>query len=107
VLRDVLAADLLRLTNLFVQLCESERRYRDFTRPELHSVLREALACFPVYRTYVARGEPVSPPDDEHIALALKEAAARRPETDPELWDVLGRVLRGELMAPAAVELCW
>ncbi|HYD08641.1 MAG TPA: malto-oligosyltrehalose synthase, partial [Acidimicrobiales bacterium] len=53
VLRDVLPADLLRLTNLFVQVCDSERRYRDFTRPELHEVLREAIACFPVYRTYV------------------------------------------------------
>jgi (1->4)-alpha-D-glucan 1-alpha-D-glucosylmutase len=109
VLRDVLAADLLRLTNLFVQLCESERRYRDFTRPELHAVLRETLACFPVYRTYVVPGAPVSDSDEEHIAAALKEAAARRPETDPELLELLGRVLRGELHAPGsgvAGELC-
>ncbi|MEA3055879.1 MAG: (1-_4)-alpha-D-glucan 1-alpha-D-glucosylmutase [Actinomycetota bacterium] len=106
VVRDVLAADLLRLTNLFVQLCESERRYRDFTRPELHAVLREALACFPVYRTYVVPGDLVTPTDEEHIAVALKEVSARRPETDPELLEVLGRVLRGELHAPAAVELC-
>ena len=110
VLRDVLAADLLRLTNLFVQLCESERRHRDFTRPELHAVLREALACFPVYRTYVVPGQPVAPTDAEHIAVALKEAAARRPETDPELWDLLGRVLHGELLATSgdvAGELCF
>jgi (1->4)-alpha-D-glucan 1-alpha-D-glucosylmutase len=102
VLRDVLAADLLRLTNLFVHLCESERRYRDFTRPDLHAVLREALACFPVYRTYVVPGAPVSPADEQHIAVALEQAAARRPETDPELWDLLGRVLHGELGS----ELC-
>ena len=97
VLRDLLAADLLRLTNLFVQLCESERRYRDFTRPELHAVLREAIACFPVYRTYVVPGEAVADDDEAHIELALKEASARRPETDPELWDLLRRVLRGEV----------
>ncbi|MEA3018609.1 MAG: (1-_4)-alpha-D-glucan 1-alpha-D-glucosylmutase [Actinomycetota bacterium] len=102
VLRDVLAADLLRLTNLFVQVCENERRYRDYTRPELHAVLREAIACFPVYRTYVVPGEAVSDDDEQHIASALKEAAARRPETDAELWDLLGRILRGELSA----ELC-
>ena len=96
VLRDVLAADLLRLTNLFVQLCEADRRSRDFTRPELHAVLREALACFPVYRTYVVPGQHVSTEEADHIAVALKEAAARRPETDPELWDLLARVLRGE-----------
>jgi len=97
VVRDLLAADLLRLTNLFVQLCESERRYRDYTRPELHAVLREALACFPVYRTYVVPGERVSPADEDVIERALKAAAERRPETDPELWELLRRVLRGEL----------
>jgi (1->4)-alpha-D-glucan 1-alpha-D-glucosylmutase len=102
VLRDVLAADLLRLTNLFVQACEEHRRYRDFTRPELHAVLREVLACFPVYRTYVEPGEPVSDADEEHITHALQQAARRRPETDPELLDLLGDVLRGRL----APELC-
>lgn len=109
VLRDLLAADLLRLTNLFVQVCESERRHRDFTRPELHAVLREALACFPVYRTYVVPGEPVSAQDEARIARALSEAARRRPETDPELWDLLGRILRGELRSAGsgyAGELC-
>ena len=103
-LRELLTADLLRLTNLFVQLCESERRYRDFTRPELHAVLREAIACFPVYRTYVVPGEPVATADAEHIDAALAEAARRRPETDPELWALLRQVLRGEL--PAAAALC-
>jgi (1->4)-alpha-D-glucan 1-alpha-D-glucosylmutase len=104
VLRDVLAADLLRLTNLFVQVCESERRYRDFTRPELHAVLREAIACFPVYRTYVVPGEPVTDVDRHHIDVALRAAAERRPETDPELWELLGRILRGEVAS--AAELC-
>ena len=106
VLRDVLAADLLRLTNLFVQVTESERRHRDFTRPELHAVLRDAVACFPVYRTYVVPGQPVSDADAEHIAIALDEAAARRPETDPELWALLRRILHGELDNPAAHSLC-
>ena len=104
VLRDVLAADLLRLTNLFVQVCESERRYRDFTRPELHAVLREAIACFPVYRTYVVPGQPVTDVDRHHIDVALRAAAERRPETDPELWELLGRILRGEV--ESATELC-
>ncbi|HSH46562.1 MAG TPA: alpha-amylase family glycosyl hydrolase, partial [Longimicrobiales bacterium] len=34
VLRDVLAADLNRLANVFVQVCEARRRYRDFTRSD-------------------------------------------------------------------------
>jgi (1->4)-alpha-D-glucan 1-alpha-D-glucosylmutase len=106
VLRDLLAADLLRLTNLFVQVCETERRYRDFTRPELHAVLREALSCFRVYRTYVVPGAPVRDADDAVISDALEQAAGRRPETDAELWHLLGRVLRGEMASAPARELC-
>jgi (1->4)-alpha-D-glucan 1-alpha-D-glucosylmutase len=102
VLRETLAADLLRLTNLFVQLCESERRYRDYTRPELHAVLRETLATFGVYRTYVVPGEPPSDDEEHHIAAAIADASARRPDIDAELWTLLGRVLRGEI----GEELC-
>jgi (1->4)-alpha-D-glucan 1-alpha-D-glucosylmutase len=105
VLEHVLAADVRRLTQLFVQVCETQRRYRDFTRPELHAVLQETVACFPVYRTYVRPGSPVSPQDEKTIADALAEAQRRRGDLDPELFQLLGRVLRGELSGPAA-ELC-
>jgi (1->4)-alpha-D-glucan 1-alpha-D-glucosylmutase len=105
VLDQVLAADIRRLTHLFVQVCETQRRYRDFTRHELHAVLAETVACFPVYRTYVVPGRPVVPQDDKTIADALAEAQRRRGDLDPELFELLGRVLRGELTGPAA-ELC-
>jgi (1->4)-alpha-D-glucan 1-alpha-D-glucosylmutase len=105
VLDRVLAADVRRLTHLFVQVCETHRRYRDFTRPELHAVLQEAIACFPVYRTYVRPGTPVAPQDEQTIAGALNEAQKRRGDLDPELFELLGRVLRGQLTGPAA-ELC-
>jgi (1->4)-alpha-D-glucan 1-alpha-D-glucosylmutase len=53
VLRQVLAADLNALTAAFVRVCERHRRFRDYTRHELHEVLREVAAAFPVYRAYV------------------------------------------------------
>jgi (1->4)-alpha-D-glucan 1-alpha-D-glucosylmutase len=58
-----------------------------------------------VYRTYVRPGEPVSPDDERTIAEALGAARARRDDLDPELFELLGRVLRGELDGPAR-ELC-
>jgi (1->4)-alpha-D-glucan 1-alpha-D-glucosylmutase len=105
VVDQVLAADLRRLTNLLVRVCERERRYRDFTRPELAAVLGETVACFGVYRTYVRPGEPVTDADERTIAAALDEARRRRGDLDPELFAFLGRMLRGELDGPAA-ELC-
>ena len=106
VVERVLAADVHRLANLCVLVCERERRYRDFTRRELEAALGETLVCFGVYRTYVRPGEPVSPDDEAHLSAALDEARSRRRDLDPELFELLRRVLRGELDGPAAA-LCW
>jgi (1->4)-alpha-D-glucan 1-alpha-D-glucosylmutase len=56
VMRDVLSSEINRLTNLAVKVCENNRRYRDYTRHDLHETLRELIAAFPVYRTYVVPG---------------------------------------------------
>lgn len=89
-LRESLAADLGRLTELFVQVCERNRRYRDYTRHELHEVLREVVACFPVYRTYVRPEDAaVSPSDVTCMEQAVERARQRRPELDAELFTFL------------------
>ncbi|MGI8759509.1 MAG: malto-oligosyltrehalose synthase [Acidimicrobiales bacterium] len=105
VLRDVLAADLNRLTHLFVAVCEASRRYRDFTRHELHEVLGEVIASFGVYRTYVGTDGKVTEADEAHLGAALSAAAERRPDLDPELFELLGRVLRGRLEGAEATSL--
>jgi (1->4)-alpha-D-glucan 1-alpha-D-glucosylmutase len=97
VVDQVLAADVSRLANRFVAVCEQERRYRDFTRSELRAVIAEVLVSLPVYRTYVRPGEPVRPEDARVIATALADAEARRPDLDPELFTLLGQVLQGGL----------
>jgi (1->4)-alpha-D-glucan 1-alpha-D-glucosylmutase len=93
VMRELLASDVSRLTELFARVCEGSRRYRDYTRPELAECLREVLACLPVYRTYVRPEEPPSPADRSYLAAALAEARRRRPHLDAELVDLLGRIV--------------
>jgi (1->4)-alpha-D-glucan 1-alpha-D-glucosylmutase len=105
VMREVLAADVNRLTHRFVSVCEASRRYRDFTRHELHEALREVMACFPVYRTYVEADGKVGDADEARIAGAVAEAAERRPDLDPELFDLLAGVLRGQLGGREGTEL--
>jgi (1->4)-alpha-D-glucan 1-alpha-D-glucosylmutase len=101
VLRELLGSDLNRLTALFLAVCERHRRHRDYTRHELHEVLREALACMPVYRTYVRPecGE-VSEEDVAVIDGMIARAKANRPDLDPSAFDFLADVLllreRGE-----------
>ena len=87
VLREVLAADLERLTQRFVAVSEARRRYRDLTRYDLREALREALACFPVYRTYVdEEGQPAAA-DRDVIAGVLARSRERRPDLDPVAFD--------------------
>jgi len=86
-------------------VCERHRRYRDYTRHELHEALREVVACFPVYRTYVRPADGTVRADDvTHVERAVSAAAARRPEIDSELFTFLADLLllrrRGDAVAP-------
>ena len=105
VLRDILGADLNRLGNVFAELCEERRRYRDFTRAELTDALAQALACLDVYRTYVTEDGEASGADRARIDAALHRARSAAPDLDPELFDLLGAVLVGELSGPMEAEL--
>ena len=60
----------------------------------------------PVYRTCVRAADGfVAPGDAALISKMVERAAAGRPDLDPELFELLGRVLRLELDGPLAHEL--
>ncbi|MCU1461587.1 MAG: 1,4-alpha-D-glucan 1-alpha-D-glucosylmutase [Acidimicrobiales bacterium] len=80
-----LAADVERLTELLVQVCERQRRHRDHTRVALREALREIVAAFPVYRTYLQPGTPASAGDVARIEEAVAAAGRRRSDIDAEL----------------------
>jgi (1->4)-alpha-D-glucan 1-alpha-D-glucosylmutase len=100
VLRRGLAPDLGRLTALAVEVCEQHRRYRDFTRHELHSALRACIVHFPVYRSYVQIGSEMRSADAQVIGHALMAARASRPDLDAGLFDFLAAILMRELHGP-------
>jgi (1->4)-alpha-D-glucan 1-alpha-D-glucosylmutase len=88
ILSDVLGGDLNRLTALFLRICERHRRYRDYTRHQLHEVLSEVCVCLPVYRTYVrATTGTVGEADLRYITESINEAKQLRPDIDGELFD--------------------
>jgi (1->4)-alpha-D-glucan 1-alpha-D-glucosylmutase len=82
-----------------------DRRTRDFTLNGLRAALREVVARFPVYRTYVRGGES-SASDCEYINKALAAARRRSEESDASLFDFLGEVLTVHRIqqAPALTE---
>ena len=51
-----LASDIESLGHMLSDVSERDRLHRDFTLDSLSTVVRELIACFPVYRTYISRG---------------------------------------------------
>jgi (1->4)-alpha-D-glucan 1-alpha-D-glucosylmutase len=104
VMRDDLAAEVDALTKLLAQVCAEHRRHRDHTRRELRYAIRELLASFDVYRTYVQPARATTEVDRGRIAAAVERARRRRPDLDDELFTFLGEVLELRHPGRAATE---
>ncbi len=101
VLRDLLGSDVNRLTNALKEICEAHRDHRDYTRQDLNRAIRELVACFPVYRTYVVPArEEIDEDDVRYVNEAVNAAKNNRPDLDAELFDFIRDILlmkvRGE-----------
>jgi (1->4)-alpha-D-glucan 1-alpha-D-glucosylmutase len=106
VLGEELGSDFNRLTQLFLDVAEGHRRQRDYTRDELHGALRAVIACMPVYRTYVrAEAGVVASEDKGFVRAAIADAAARRPDLDPGLFEFLESILLLRVTGPLEADL--
>ena len=82
VLSSAMAGELLVLTHLLGEISGTDRRARDFTRKALADAIRETIACFPVYRTYIDERGYISERDRAYISEAIVRAR-RRNESMP------------------------
>jgi (1->4)-alpha-D-glucan 1-alpha-D-glucosylmutase len=70
------------------------RRFRDFTLNSLIHAIREIIACFPVYRTYVTPDEePVTDRDRSYIRLAVARAKHKNPALSGLVFDFVQDIL--------------
>lgn len=76
------------------RISEKNRLSRDFTLYSLTDALREIIACFPVYRTYVCPGD-VSISDGDRISIyrAVAKAKRRNPTTNVSIFDFIRDIL--------------
>lgn len=74
-------------------LSELHRQYRDFTLNLLTTAVREVIASFPVYRTYVSGDHSPSEQDERAILRAVSLARRRNPSIDKPVFDFLRNVL--------------
>ena len=95
-----MASELNMLAHRLNRISESHRSSRDFTLNSLRRALREIIAAFPVYRTYLGddagteAGEAAKTPSPqasegarEYIARAVAAARRRTRNVDPSIYE--------------------
>lgn len=92
--QEALGSDVNRLASLFVDICESNRDRRDYTRAEIRRAIREVAACFSIYRTYVvAERKEITEDDRQEISRAAAMAKEYRQDIDAGLFNFIAEVL--------------
>jgi len=81
------------LSHMLDEISSTNRRARDFTRKVLRDAIREAIACFPVYRTYVDERGNISNRDRKYIQRAIASAKRMNSSLAPEVLDFLQDIL--------------
>jgi (1->4)-alpha-D-glucan 1-alpha-D-glucosylmutase len=89
VMRLSLANETNVLGHMLNRLSERNRWYRDFTLNSLITAVREVIACFPIYRTYLAPGHPISVEDQQAILIAVARAKRRNPAIESSVFNFL------------------
>jgi (1->4)-alpha-D-glucan 1-alpha-D-glucosylmutase len=69
-------------------ISEDDRRHRDFTLNSLREALREVVACFPIYRTYID-AEGSNPHDTETLQQSIARAKSLNPAMESTIFDFI------------------
>jgi (1->4)-alpha-D-glucan 1-alpha-D-glucosylmutase len=96
VLHETMSGDINSLAHQLNQFSENNRHFRDFTLYSLISTIKEVIACFPVYRTYITGDQPVSRHDRQYIEGATRDAKRRMRGVTSVVFDFLQRLLLKE-----------
>ncbi len=94
ILRMSMSSELQVLAHGLNRFSERNRHFRDFTLNILVQAMREIIASFPVYRTYVnGRDEDVSAHDRRYIEHAVSDAKRRNPVYPRQVFDFIRGLL--------------
>jgi (1->4)-alpha-D-glucan 1-alpha-D-glucosylmutase len=97
IMENEMASELNVLARDMARLARQNPRTADFTRNLLRRAIKELIACFPVYRTYIDDSGEMDPADMRDLAWALAQARRNEGDIDPSVFDYLEQVTSGAL----------
>ena len=95
-----MASELDRLARSVARIARQVPATEDFTRSILRRALREIVACFGVYRTYVDGESAPTGEDREELRRAIEAARPNERAIDASVYDFLSEALTGDLGQP-------
>ena len=87
IMESALPSEVNVLTHMLEEISNTSRRARDFTRNSLRHAIREIIASFPVYRTYIDERGNVNERDRQYISAASARAKRRNQGTPAAIFD--------------------
>lgn len=100
ILQIALSGELQMLSYQLDRLAQKNRRSRDFTHHSLRQALREIIACFPVYRSYITDSEDISDADRKHILQAVRRAMLANPALSTPMFHFVRDMLLLRSLGP-------
>ena len=98
-----LASEVERLAHRLDRLAQQHRSSRDFTLNSLRRALRQIIACFPVYRSYIT-SDAIHPDDRRSIQQAVFQAQRRNPTVSRELFTFVRDMLLLQYQVSASAD---
>ncbi len=93
IMNTALSSEVNVLTHILDELSGNDRRARDFTRKTLREAIRETIACFPVYRSYIDERGEIAAQDQSYIHDAIARAKRRNAGLSTAVFDFLRDIL--------------
>jgi (1->4)-alpha-D-glucan 1-alpha-D-glucosylmutase len=93
ILQVALSSELHMLAYQLDHLAQRKRWSRDFTLTSLRHALREIIACFPVYRSYISEETGVREADRKYVEKAVRRAEMRNPAISTAIFQFVKNML--------------
>ena len=93
ILHVALSGELYYLQSVLSGIGGQDRYARDFTPKMLRDAIRETIACFPVYRTYIDERGQYTERDRGFVEVAIRLAKRRNPGMNFSVFDYLRSAL--------------
>jgi (1->4)-alpha-D-glucan 1-alpha-D-glucosylmutase len=97
IMENEMASRLLTLATRTARVARQNPASADFTQNLFYRALKEIIACFPVYRTYVDDTETAET-DRRYIRWAISHARKKEPQLDPSVFEFLEKLLTCDLV---------